>query len=142
MVGAVWGESEMNRAGIGLHGPRSVHLALLAAGVALVVFAAAAATTAPLTEWFQTSAQGSPAGADQPKDAEESPAANTPNETSGKTRCKYCGIIESTRKVGSVHEITVRLADRSTHVFSDSNPANWRPGERIILIGGANSPRP
>jgi len=37
--------------------------------------------------------------------------------------------------------VTVRLSDRSTQVFSDSNPANWRPGERVILIGGGNSPR-
>lgn len=131
----------MNRAGFGLHVPKSVHLTLLAAGFALLVFTVVEVTTAPLTEWFQTSAQGLPGGADQPKDTEEPAAANRAGESNSKTRCKYCGIIESTRKVGSVHEVTVRLADRSTHVFSDSNAANWRPGERIILIGGGNSPR-
>lgn len=129
----------MNRTGFGLHVPKSVHVTLLAVGFALLVFAAVAATTAPLTEWFQTSAQGLPAGADQAKDAEATPSQT--GDSNSKTRCKYCGIIESTRKVGSVHEVTVRLADRSTHVFSDSDAANWRPGERIILIGGGNSPR-
>lgn len=129
----------MNRAGFGLHVPKSVHVTLLAAGVALLGFTAVAVATAPLTEWFQTSAQDLPSGADQVKEAETT--ASQAGESNGKTRCKYCGIIESTRKVGSVHEVTVRLADRSTHVFSDSNPANWRPGERIILIGSGNSPR-
>ena len=128
----------MNRVGFGLHVPKPVHLAL-AAGFALLVFIVVEVTTAPLTEWFQTSAQALPDGADQPKNAEATPSQAS--ESNSKTQCKYCGIIESTRKVGSVHEVTVRLADRSTHVFSDSNAANWRPGERIILIGGGNSPR-
>ena len=127
----------MNKAGFGLHVPKSVHVTLLAAGFALLGFAAVGLATAALTEWFQTSAQGLAGGADQTKEATSSQAG----ESNNKTRCKYCGIVESTRKVGSVHEVTVRLADRSTHVFSDSNPANWRPGERIILIGGGNSPR-
>ena len=35
MMHAVWGESEMNRAGFGLRVPKSVHFTLLAAGFAL-----------------------------------------------------------------------------------------------------------
>lgn len=127
----------MNKAGFGLHVPKSVHVTLLAAGFALLGLAAVGLATAALTEWFQTSAQALAGGADQTKEATPSQAG----ESNNKTRCKFCGIVESTRKVGSVHEVKVRLADRSTHVFSDSNPANWRPGERIILIGGGNSPR-
>ena len=34
--------------------------------------------------------------------------------------------------------IVAILRDGSTHVLSDASPANWRPGERMILIGGAN----
>lgn len=36
------------------------------------------------------------------------------------------------------HEITVRLADGSNRVIRDANPARWRPGERMIIIDGAN----
>ena len=61
-----------------------------------------------------------------------------------KARCDECGVIESTREVAAVgkspaiYEITVRLGDGLTHVLSDASQANWRPGERIKLIGGEN----
>ena len=122
--------------------PKSGHLLpLLGAGFAVLVVIAIAVGAAPLAGWFQTSYREVAVGTDQQKDTEDSPATSPGSETRSKARCKFCGIIESTRQVGGVHEVTVRLSDRTTHVFSDSNPANWRPGERIILIGGGNSPR-
>jgi hypothetical protein len=36
------------------------------------------------------------------------------------------------------YEITVRLADGSRRVIDHASPANWRPGERVIVIDGAN----
>jgi hypothetical protein len=79
-------------------------------------------------------------------------------------RCAECGFVESMREVGSTgadhdpraavrvaqngtkeasrkpvrrYEITVRMKDGSTRVFIDSAPVQWRPGERLILIGDA-----
>ncbi len=58
----------------------------------------------------------------------------------GKSKCRECGFVESTRLAASsgtraIYEVTVRLADRSRHVLSVSDPSRWRPGERVILIG-------
>lgn len=60
-----------------------------------------------------------------------------------KLRCDECGFVESMRWVEAgnsteTYEITVRMRDGTAHINRDPNPANWRPGERIILIGGAN----
>lgn len=69
-------------------------------------------------------------------------------------KCAECGVIVSVREMdahaegagldesGGVvarHEITIRMADRSSRVISDASPASWRPGEPVILIDGANS---
>ena len=81
-----------------------------------------------------------------------------------KVRCGECGWIESVREteshgeaipliaagrplaenrnrkpVRSVgREITVRLEDGSSRVTTDVNPAGWRIGERVIVIGGVD----
>jgi len=83
-----------------------------------------------------------------------------------RARCPECGVIVSMREIevrdedtgrartagGAVagsrietrvdlarsFEITVRLADGSSRVFNDANPARWRSGERVIVIDGAN----
>jgi outer membrane lipoprotein SlyB len=34
------------------------------------------------------------------------------------------------------YEIIVRMADGSSRVIDDANPARWRTGERLIVIGG------
>ena len=96
------------------------------------------------------------------------PSAPVPatNEARVKPRCPECGVIVSMREIevrdedtgrprtagGAVagsrietrvdstrsYEITVRLADGSSRVFNDANPARWRSGERVIVIDGAN----
>lgn len=129
----------MNRIAPGFRIPKSVHVPLLAAAFGALLFTAVEATTAPLTEWVMNSYRDAPAAGEQPKETDD-PAPPNAATVSRRARCKHCGIIESKRQVGGVHEITVRLADRSTYVFSDTSPANWRLGERIILIGGGNSP--
>lgn len=132
----------MNKDGFDLRMPKSVHIALFAAGgFAVLLFAAVAAATSPTTDWFQGSDRPLAAAADQPRDAEDRVPSSQGSESGARVRCAHCGIIESIRQVGTVREVTVRLADRSTHIFSESNTTNWRPGERIILIGGGNSPR-
>lgn len=82
-----------------------------------------------------------------------------------KGRCAECGVIVSTREIdardegagldasgGAMagnpdgirakstrrYEITIRLADRSSRVINHASPASWRPGERVIVIDGAN----
>jgi len=35
------------------------------------------------------------------------------------------------------HEITVRMSNGSTRVINHATAANWRPGEKIIVIDGA-----
>jgi len=82
-----------------------------------------------------------------------------------KGRCAECGVIMSMREIdardegagldasgGTVsghqdalpetsarrYEITIRLADRSSRVINYASPASWRPGERVIVIDGAN----
>ena len=37
-------------------------------------------------------------------------------------------------------EITIRLMDGSSRVIADPNPAQWRPGERVMVIDGAVGP--
>mgnify|MGYP003382666787 CR=1 FL=1 len=79
--------------------------------------------------------------------------------------CEQCGVVASMREirqaendasdsrskpglVGVSHketevelarryEVTVRMRDGSRRVFLHAPPANWRAGERLILIGGA-----
>lgn len=86
-------------------------------------------------------------------------------EARAKGRCAECGVIVSTREIDARdegaglgaagaavagnqdgirakstrhYEITIRLADRSSRVINQSSPASWRPGERVIVIDGAN----
>lgn len=84
-----------------------------------------------------------------------------------KERCAGCGVIVSTREIDARvestgfdasgaaaagkptgirmastkrYETTIRLPDRSSRVIHHANPASWRPGERVIVIEGANRP--
>jgi hypothetical protein len=36
------------------------------------------------------------------------------------------------------YEIVVRMADQSQRVINHASPASWRPGERVVVIGGAS----
>jgi hypothetical protein len=91
-------------------------------------------------------------------------AAEAPATEAGPRKCAECGVIVSARKIepaderirvkapGRIaagsralserkpvrnYEITIRLQDGSTHVITDANAANWRHGERVIIIAGA-----
>jgi hypothetical protein len=89
------------------------------------------------------------------------------SEAPVKPRCPECGMIMSVREIGMddeesghgaageaiagnrnkervksarSYQITVLMAGGSSRVINHANPANWRPGERMILIDGANPP--
>ena len=83
--------------------------------------------------------------------AENFPA---PSEVSdlASTRCEECGVVESTRMVerrdenegpyamarpARIAEVTVRMSNGESHLFTDESRANWRPGERVIIIAGS-----
>jgi hypothetical protein len=108
------------------------------------------------------SAQGSNG---DPARAETPEAAAAPAAPGGRAyyKCAECGVIESTRVIeasndktagyapgrtaGEIgakpvgnYEITIRLRDGSMRVITDANPARWRAGERVKLIGGADWP--
>lgn len=72
-----------------------------------------------------------------------------------RVRCKECGVVESTRMIersdegpgektgryemtrkSKISEVTVRMSDGASHLFTDASLANWRPGERVIIIEG------
>lgn len=84
-----------------------------------------------------------------------------------KERCAGCGVIVSTREIDTRlatagfdasraaaagkptgrlmasskrYETTIRLPDKSSRVIHHADPASWRPGERVIVIEGANRP--
>ena len=82
------------------------------------------------------------------------PAQSEVNELV-RTRCEECGVVESTRMVdqndeepgekagryemtrkAKISEITIRMSDGASHLFRDASLANWRPGERVIIIEG------
>jgi hypothetical protein len=93
-------------------------------------------------------------------------AATIPEEglARRKVRCRECGLIESIRETqghgkaisliaagrpvaenqnrisgrSASREITVRLEDGSSHVMTDANPAGWRLGERVLVIGSVD----
>jgi hypothetical protein len=83
----------------------------------------------------------------------------------GSLRCPECGVIESVQEIGAFdeaiaanapgrnsagspggfeadllrsYEITIRLRDGSMRVIRDPNPANWRHGEPVTIIAGAD----
>ena len=115
-------------------------LPLLIAGIAAILLSTAAATSTPLLEWLHNHP---PAGAGTAAQEFDSQFPNT-IEPRAATRCTECGVVESTRSVAqggnlpALHEITVRLRDGSIRVSSQLNPAQWRVGERIILIDGTS----
>jgi len=53
-------------------------------------------------------------------------------------RCPECGMIVSTGN----NVILVRMADGSSRMIEQANPARWRAGERLIFIAGTGPPQP
>ena len=74
------------------------------------------------------------------------PRPAAPAAARAKKKCPECGFVQSVRRIKAhgdtpeTYEITVRLRDGSTHVHTDATPANWRRGERIVVIAGERQP--
>lgn len=143
-----------------------LHLPLLVGGITAILVSGIAigslAISAPDFNGVVASAEPADAA---PAPAKAARAAAIAAPRARPYRCAQCGVIESTRKVGVPdektgvnapgrsaagnrgeveampvrnHEITVRLRDGSTRVFTDTNPARWRHGERVTVIAGVN----
>jgi hypothetical protein len=115
----------------------------LACFAAAIVFATVAAASTPLISWM-----------DEPVDGVALPqvlASPTLRErehrtgTGRRSPCDSCGVVESVRlleRVGNLpasYEVNVRLRDGSLRTSNIANPARWRAGDRIMLIGGIQS---
>ena len=129
---------------------------LLIIGIGMVIFAAFG--FARIVGWMPKAAGSYVQGIafDGLRAAWAGPAAETaPTAVStarGNARCAECGVIESTRQTeereGSIgaaggprvsstgREITVRLSDGSRHVIETPGTADWRPDQRVVVIGG------
>jgi hypothetical protein len=128
--------------------PKPMRVPFIIAGIAAISFSAVGMTNVPLA-WFHKSVAGLDriSSQDDPSTAPaEVPSLASPGN--GKTRvkisCAECGVVDSVRRVvltgnaPAVYEITIRMRDESTRIVTLSN-GNWRPRDRITLIGGANT---
>lgn len=115
-----------------------IRIPLLVTGIAAILFSTAAATSAPLLNWLHNL----PA-ADASVQAQVDALPDTA-EPRPRTKCPQCGVVESMQRVAgegnspTLFEITVRLRDGSTRVSRHASPAQWRLGERIIVIDGSH----
>jgi hypothetical protein len=138
----------MNRAEKNRRIPKSMRAPLVVAGIAAISFSAVGMTKVPLA-WFHKSVAGFDriSAQDDPSTAPaELPLLGTPGNGKGRMKisCDECGVVDSLRRVTlggkapAVYEITIRMRDESMRVVTLSR-GNWRPRDRITLIGGANS---
>ena len=117
--------------------PMRLPLPLLIGGLVALVFSTAAMTYASVADWASVLPRAAPGNSVQANLSDVSEA-----QVDAETRCRECGVIESVRRATPIsspiamYEIRVRLGDGSTRVVHDPSPAAWRPGERMILIGG------
>ena len=139
----------MNRAETKTRIPKSMRVPLVVAGIAAISFSAVGMTSVPLA-WFHSSVAGF--GRVPAQDDSSAIPATLPLVTSTgidkfrmKMSCDECGIVDSVRRVGrtgdvpAVYEITIRMRDESTRVVTLAGHGNWRPRDRITLIGAANT---
>jgi len=139
---------------------KSAWLPVLIAGLAVILFSTAG--IARMMGWGPDSTVDS-----DDVLAPDQAASLMMGEARAQPRCPECGMIlaiESMQKIESSngesdpgatgvvlagnrdeirvksaerHEIIVRMADGSNRVIDDANPARWRPGQRLIVIAGA-----
>jgi hypothetical protein len=148
---------------------RSPYLPLLIIGIAVILFSTAAIAAIMAWLPTATGGSGDILASDDLAVASAKPVALTAQtalrqmegEARAKSRCAECGVILSTREIDvrdevagrdasgdqdgirakstRRYEITIRLADRSRRVVNLASSASWRPGERVVVIDGANA---
>ena len=139
---------------------RSSYLPLLITGIAIILFSTAG--VARMMGWGPNSTEDS-------RDIlalDQTAPVPAKREARPASRCPECGVIVSMREIqrhdkdaapgaaeGTTapngeeirakttrsYEITVRMADGSSRVIEDANPAEWRTGESLIVIGGVKT---
>ncbi|MEO8565784.1 MAG: hypothetical protein ABI541_05320 [Betaproteobacteria bacterium] len=137
----------MNRIETNTRIPKAMRAPLVIAGIAAISFSAVGMTNVPLA-WFHNSVAGFDRRSTQDDlstTSVELPLLASPG--AGKVRvkmsCAECGVVDSVRPIAltgnapAVYELTIRMRDESTRVVTLSH-GNWRPRDRITLIGGAN----
>ena len=99
--------------------------------------------------WLQGAGEGASAPAAATAAADE-PAGPIDGDARGRggSRCTSCGIVESVSRVDAgpgaaseSYEFTVRMRDGTARVSRMDSAADWRSGDRIMLIGGASATR-
>lgn len=98
--------------------------------------------------WLQGAGEGASAPAAATAAADE-PAGPIDGDARGRggSRCTSCGIVESVSRVdagpgaAASYEFTVRMRDGTARVSRMDSAADWRSGDRIMLIGGASATR-
>lgn len=112
--------------------------------VAAVVFASVAAASTPLMSWMDVEAEGAVSipVATAVENAMASPVVPQGDVRSGRRPvCDSCGVVESVLRLEqaagmpAAYEMTVRLRDGTSRISSIANNAQWRAGDRIMLIG-------
>jgi len=136
------------------------YLTLLIAGMAIILFSTAG--VAHMMGWGANVTED----ADGILDPQQAIAAKS-TEVYTRRKCPECGVIVSMQKMQSHDEalrttgdaragnpeatpgkmsgryaITIRMSDGSIRVIDDTNPPQWRTGERLIVIGGGKSAYP
>ena len=124
--------------------PKSLHLPLIVAGIVAISFSTLAMTHVPL-RWMQRSFDSlAPISAQDELPETRSalpPGAPASAGQALKTSCE-CGVVASVRRAPlaanapAVYEITIRMRDGATRIVSVAHHGNWRPRERITVIGG------
>ena len=139
---------------------RSAYLPLLITAIAVVMFSTAG--IARMMGWGPNATDNS---GDTLALHHHTAAAPAAGEARVRRRCPECGVIVSRREIewrkeepgpGAAdgvtagdrnerqvkstggYEIMVHMADGSSRVIDDANPARWRTGERVIVIDGTN----
>lgn len=141
-------ECHLNRAETNTGIPKAMRVPLIIAGIAAISFSAMGMSNVPLA-WFHKSVAGFDriSAQDDPSTAlAELPLVALRGTGRARVRmsCDECGVVDSVRRVALIgnapaaYEITIRMRDESTRVVTLTGHGNWRPRDRITLIGGAN----
>jgi hypothetical protein len=123
------------------HLQKSAQIPALISGVAVIVLSTLALTKLPLAR-HPDSTFGNTGDMSTQQTDDTSTRHSASRKAKLKPKCNECGVVESMQRVNAdidapaIYEIKVRMRDGSMHISHDANPANWRRGQHVILVGG------